>query len=253
MSPDSRPTTHDPRVRLSKFLARAGVTSRRGAAGLVASGRVRINGKPPLGPGDPVDPLRDTVTLDGRALKPAAPAWIVLHKPTGYVTSRARTERFPAVFELIARADDALVAVGRLDVMSEGVLLFTTDGELAARLMHPRHRVPRRYAVGVTGRLGAEKLRGLEQGITLDDGVVRPTRVKFTPDKTGGLLELELAEGRNRVVRRLCEALGLTVRRLVRTAYGPVKLADLKAGVSRPLTQKEVESLYHSVGLSHSS
>lgn len=232
-----------------KFLARAGVASRRGAADLVVSGRVKVNGALPRGPGDPIA-AGDVVTLDGRALFIAEKSWLVLHKPTGYVTSRTAEPRFPSVFDLLPGADNALVAIGRLDVMSEGVLLFTTDGDLAARLMHPRWQVPRRYAVLVSGTVNDAILKMIRQGVAIDDGPpVKPAQLAFKPDKMGGLLELELLEGRNRLVRKVCEVVGLTVRTLTRTAYGPVSLGDLRSGASRPLSKIEVAALYDMVGL----
>lgn len=237
-------------VRLARFLARAGVASRRGAADLVASGRVAVNGAPPRGPGDPVDPARDTVTLDGRPLALAPTVWIVLHKPPGYVTSRCGTARAPSIFTLLKNAPAALVAVGRLDVFSEGVLLFTTDGDAAHRLMHPKWQVPRTYRVLVTGDLDAKAKAVLAHGVPLEDGVpVRPASWRFRPDRLGGELELVLNEGRSRVVRRVAEALGLGVRRLVRTAYGPVGIGALKPGASRVLGGRELAGLYAAVGL----
>jgi 23S rRNA pseudouridine2605 synthase len=234
-------------VRLTRFLARAGVSSRRGAADLVAAGRVLINGRPPTGPGDPVDPERDVVTLDGRRLALAAGAWIALHKPVGYITSRAKDERYPSVFALLGDAPAALVPVGRLDVMSEGLLLFTTDGELAGRLMHPRHAVPRAYRVLVNGALDATGRAALDRGVALEgeDRPVLPLRWRAGP----GVLELELAEGRSRVVRRLCVALGLGVRQLVRLSYGPVSLGTLAPGRARDLEAAERDALYRSAGL----
>lgn len=237
-------------MRLARFLARAGASSRRGAAELVAADRVRINGQPPRGPGDPVDVARDRVTVDGRRVALAAAQWTALHKPPGTVTSRRATPRHPSVFDLVA-GDAALVAVGRLDVMSEGLLLFTTDGELAARLMHPRHEVRRAYQVAVTGTLASAGRAALNRGVPIEgEAPARPLRWDFTPDRLGGLLELELAEGRNRIVRRLCAALGLGVRRLVRTAYGPLRLGTLPRGAARDLTPREVAALYRAVSLS---
>ena len=237
-------------LRLARFLARAGQSSRRGAADLVAAGRVRINGEPPRGPGDPVDPDRDAVTLDGRRVRLAPGAWLALHKPPGHVTSRRSTERHPSVFALVKELP-GLVAVGRLDVMSEGLLLFTTDGDLAARLMHPSWQVPRRYRVAVSGRLDEHGAAALEAGLMLEGErrAVRPRDWEFQPRGTGGLLELELAEGRSRVVRRLCAALGLGVRTLTRTAYGPVRLGELPRGRSRALTAAERSALYRAVEL----
>jgi 23S rRNA pseudouridine2605 synthase len=237
-------------IRLARFLARAGVTSRRGAAELVASGRVAVNGAAPRGPGDPVDPAADRVTLDGRPLAVAATVWVAVHKPPGVVTSRCATPRFPTIFSLLSGASPALVAVGRLDVYSEGLLLLTTDGDAAHRLMHPRWQVPRTYRVAVTGRLGRGARAALAHGVPIPDGdPVRPSRWRFEPDGRGGELELELREGRSRVVRRLAAALGLGVRRLVRTAYGPVTLGALASGQSRPLLARELDALYTAIGL----
>ena len=239
-------------IRLARFLARAGAASRRGAAELVASGRVLVNGAPPRGPGDPVDAERDAVTLDGRRLSLAATAWLVLNKPPGYVTSRCGTARSPSIFALLDAPPPALVAVGRLDVYSEGVLLFTTDGEAANRLMHPRWQVPRTYRVLVTGRVGAAERAALARGVPLEDGVMRPDAWRFAPDRRGGELELVLREGRSRVVRRLAAALDLGIRRLVRTAYGPVQLGSLGSGESRRLGGPELADLYAAIGLPQS-
>lgn len=238
-------------IRLTRFLARAGASSRRGAADLVAAGRVKINGHPPLGPGDPVDPVADVVTLDGRVLRLAETLHLALHKPTGYVTSRTATGRFPLVFDLLPDAPRALAAVGRLDVMTEGLLLFTTDGDLASRLMHPKWVVPRVYAVDVTGSVGPDAREALDHGLLLtgETRPVKPLSWRFTPVPRGGRLELELGEGRSRVVRRLCRALRLPIRKLIRLAYGPVSLGDLPAGSARPLTAREVAALYRAVRL----
>jgi 23S rRNA pseudouridine2605 synthase len=247
-------------IRLARFLARAGVASRRGAAELVAAGRVAINGAAPRGPGDPVDPERDRVTLDGRPLSLARVEWIALHKPPGYVTSRCGTARYPSIFRLLEGAPLALVAVGRLDVLSEGLLLCTTDGEAAHRLMHPRWQVPRTYRVAVTGSLGRAARSALAHGVPLEgEAPVRPSTWCFRPEPKGrgarrargGELELVLHEGRSRVVRRLAQALGLGVRRLVRTAYGPVQLGALGPGESRRLGGREVAALYAALGLPH--
>jgi 23S rRNA pseudouridine2605 synthase len=237
-------------LRLARFLARAGVSSRRGAAELVAQDRVRINGAPPRGPGDPVDPARDHVTLDGRAVRLPHSAWIALHKPPGYVTSRKATARHPDVFSLVD-AVPGLVAVGRLDVMSEGLLLFTTDGELAARLMHPRWQVPRRYRVALSRALEPGDRAALDRGVPLPDEErpVRPARWSFTPRGKAGVLEVEVVEGRSRVVRRLCAALGLGIVALTRIAYGPIALEGLARGAARPLTSGERDELYRAVSL----
>ena len=239
-------------LRLARFLARAGVASRRGAADVVAAGRVAINGAPPRGPGDPVDPAHDRVTLDGRPLALAETVWVAFHKPPGYVTSRCGTPRYPSIFTLLDRAPQALVAVGRLDVYSEGLLLCTTDGEAANRLMHPRWQVPRTYRVDVTGRLGRAGKSALAHGVPVgDEAPVRPGAWRFRATAKGGELVLVLREGRSRVVRRVAEALGLGVRRLVRTEYGPVALGALERGQSRRLGARETAALYAAIGLPH--
>jgi 23S rRNA pseudouridine2605 synthase len=243
-------------LRLARFLARAGVTSRRGAAELVASGRVAVNGRPPTGPGDPVDPAADRVTLDGRPLAVAGTLWLALHKPPGYETSRCGTPRYPTIFSLLRDAPAALVTVGRLDVHSEGLLLCTTDGEAAHRLMHPRWQVPRTYEVEVTGAVGPAAKAALARGVPIGDGeTARPARWRFRggPRGRGGTLELELREGRSRVVRRMAAALGLGVRRLRRTAYGPVRLGGLASGASRRLEARELDALYAAIGLEPTS
>ena len=237
-------------LRLARFLARAGVASRRGAADLVAAGRVAVNGAPPRGPGDPVDPERDRVTLDGRPLAVTETMWVALHKPPGYVTSRCGTPRYPSIFTLLDGAPQALVAVGRLDVYSEGLLLCTTDGDAAHRLMHPRWQVPRTYRVAVTGSLSRTAKAALAHGVPIgDEAPVRPSEWRFRATGNGGELELVLREGRSRVVRRLAEALGLGVRKLVRIQYGPVALGDLGRGKSRRLDAREHAALYAAIGL----
>jgi 23S rRNA pseudouridine2605 synthase len=237
-------------IRLARFLARAGVTSRRGAADLVRAGRVLLNGRPPVGPGDPVEPAVDRVTCDGRVLSLPRTVWFALHKPPGYVTSRAATGRYPSVFSLVRGAPEGLVAVGRLDVLSEGLLLFTTDGEAANRLMHPRWQVARTYRVEVTGRPTVEPAAVLAQGIALaGEAPVRPAAWRFRSGRGGGTLEVALREGRSRAVRRIAAQLGLGVRRLVRVAYGPVRLGDLPPGRTRPLTALEVAAVYRALHL----
>jgi len=235
-------------IRLARFLARAGVTSRRGAADVVRTGRVLVNGRPPRGPGDPIEPDRDRVTVDGRALALPRTVWLALHKPPGVVTSRAGAGRYPTVFTLLPDAPEGVVVVGRLDVLSEGLLLFTTDGEAANRLMHPRWQVERTYRVAVTGRPAREARAILAGGVDVGDGrPVRPVAWRFHEGKGGGTLEVTLREGRSRVVRRIAAALGLGVRRLVRVAYGPVRLGELAPGRARPLDAAETAALYRAL------
>jgi len=226
-------------MRIHRALARAGIASRRKAEELVAAGRVCINGAVAR-TGQSVDPARDTITVDGKAVgRPQKAAWLVLHKPAGVLTSRPDGTDRRTVFELVPDVP-GLTYVGRLDYLTEGVLLLTTDGEAAHRLTHPSSEVERTYVATVRGDVPTA-VRQARMGVELDDGFVRPLAV----DAVQGAdrqwqMTLTIREGRNREVRRLCEALDLEVRRLVRTQFGPVRLGSLPAGASRPLTAREV-------------
>jgi 23S rRNA pseudouridine2605 synthase len=227
-------------MRIQRALARAGVASRRGAEELVAAGRVQINGAV-AETGQSVDPARDTITVDGKKIAaPPALRWIVLNKPTGVLTTRDDPSGRRTVFELV---DDVpgLTYVGRLDYMTEGVLLLTTDGDAAHKLTHPSNEIERTYIATVRGD-GADAARAAMRGVELEDGLVVPRNV-IARRVARGMWELELtiAEGRKHEVRRLCEALGLRVERLVRTKFGPVKLGSLETGKTRALTAREAE------------
>ncbi len=226
-------------MRIHRALARAGVASRRKAEELVAAGRVRVNGAVAR-TGQSVDPAHDVITVDGKTLaRPMKPTWLVLHKPAGVLTSRPDGSDRRTVFELVPDVP-GLTYVGRLDYLTEGVLLLTTDGEAAHRLTHPSSEIERTYVVTVRGDVPTA-VRHARAGIELDDGFVRPIAVEAAQGADRQwLLTLTIREGRNREVRRLCEALGLEVRRLVRTQFGPVRLASLPPGASRPLTAKEL-------------
>jgi 23S rRNA pseudouridine2605 synthase len=227
-------------MRIQRALARAGITSRRKAEELVASGRVRINGAV-AETGQSVDPSRDTITVDGKTVgAPAALRWIVLNKPTGVLTTRADPGGRRTVFDLV---DDApgLTYVGRLDYMTEGVLLLTTDGDAAHKLTHPSNEIERTYLATVRGE-GADAARAAMKGVKLEDGLVMPRDVSARRIGRGMWeLNITIAEGKTREIRRLCEALGLEVERLVRTKFGPVKLGSLESGRTRPLTARESE------------
>jgi 23S rRNA pseudouridine2605 synthase len=227
-------------MRIQRALARAGIASRRGAEELVAAGRVRINGVVAQ-TGQSVDPEHDKITVDGKAVAlPAAPDWIVLNKPTGVLTTRSDPEGRRTVFDLV---DDVpgLTYVGRLDYMTEGVLLLTTDGDAAHKLTHPSSEIERTYVATVRGD-GADAARAALKGVELEDGLVMPTAVSARRISRGRWdVELTIAEGKTREVRRLCEALDLAVERLVRTKFGPVKLGTLETGRTRPLTARETE------------
>jgi 23S rRNA pseudouridine2605 synthase len=229
-------------MRIQRALARAGVLSRRKAEELVANGRVTVNGTLAQ-VGQTVDPERDVIKVDGERIGAPAPLeWFVLHKPAGVITSRHDPEGRKTVFDLVP-ARPGLTYVGRLDFLTEGVLLLTTDGAAAHRLTHPSREVERTYIASVLGDgdIAAEEAR---HGVELEDGIVHPKRI--TAAKLGrGRWELTItiSEGRNREVRRLCEAVGLEVDRLIRVKFGPVELGDLPAGKVRSLTKAELKAL----------
>jgi len=225
-------------MRIQRALARAGIASRRGAEELVAAGRVTINGAVAR-TGQSVDPERDAITVDGKPVgAPVATQWIVLNKPAGVLTTRRDPAGRPTVFDLVADAP-GLTYVGRLDYMTEGVLLLTTDGDGAHRLTHPSSEVKRTYVATVRGPV-ADAVRQAREGVMLEDGPVVAQEIAATPIGGGRWeLELTIAEGRTREVRRLCDALGLEVERLVRTRFGPVKLGTLPSGATRELSINE--------------
>ncbi len=229
-------------MRLQRALARAGVTSRRQAESLIVAGRVRVNGEV-AHVGQVVDPATDRIEVDGRRIgTPAPPRWLVLHKPPGVMTTRRDREGRPTVFDLVP-AIPGLVYVGRLDYLTEGVLLFTNDGAAAHALTHPSREVERTYVAAVRGSVGAA-VRQARRGVQLEDGLVVPRAVNAS-SRGHGVWEFEItiAEGRNREVRRLCEALGLAVERLVRTRFGPVALGSLASRAHRPLTARELRAI----------
>jgi 23S rRNA pseudouridine2605 synthase len=231
-------------MRLQRALARAGVASRRKAEDLIRAGRVRVDGETAT-IGMSVDPDTQKVTVDGRAVRPAThTTWIALNKPLGYVVSRSDPEGRRTVFGLLPKVP-GLTYVGRLDVMTSGLLLLTTDGAAAHRLMHPRYEVPRTYWLGVHGA-DAGAIRGaLAQRIVIDGRAVRVVEARVRParERKSVEIELTLAEGRQRIVRRMAEALGLKVEWLHRVAYGPVRLGKLPEAKWRELTRQEIEAI----------
>jgi 23S rRNA pseudouridine2605 synthase len=245
----SEPPSEGPPERLQKTLARAGYGSRRRAEELIEEGRVRVGGRVAR-LGDRVNPLKDRITVDGVPV-PAHPElrYLALNKPKG-VTSTLRDPHAAKPLTDLLPDGPRLFPVGRLDRDSEGLLLLTNDGELANRLQHPRYEVEKEYLVHVEGHVPRSELRRLTEGIHLEDGVaaaVRAREVQRGEGKTA--LSLVMREGRKREVRRMLEALGHPVRRLLRVRVGPVGLRGLRPGRTRPLTQEEVAELYRVSGL----
>ena len=228
-------------MRLQRALARAGISSRRRAEELIRAGLVRVNGAV-AALGCSVDPDADVVTVRGRRVRPVPVTWMALHKPVGYVVSRRDPRGRRTVFELLPEVP-ALTYVGRLDVMTSGLLLFTTDGEAAHRLMHPRYAVQRTYRVLVHGRAAHDIRKELARPVTIDGRPVRVVSAQVTERGTATELTLVLVEGRYRIVRRLCTRLRLKVERLTRLTYGPVELGRLEPGRWRHLSQHELQAL----------
>jgi 23S rRNA pseudouridine2605 synthase len=233
-------------MRLQRALARAGVASRRAAERLIEDGRVRVDGKVAT-LGMKVDPDRQRITVGGRRVEARERRWLAFHKPMGVVTTASDEAGRRTVLDFVP--DNAgLTYVGRLDVMTTGLLLLTTDGEAVHRLTHPRYRIPRRYTALVHGLPTAEVAQAVRRRIAIDGRPVVPQEVRVRPGKEGrSIVDLTLTEGRNRIVRRWAEALGLKVDRLARLSYGPVRLGDLPAGRYRPLTPKEEAGLYRAI------
>jgi pseudouridine synthase len=227
--------------RLQKILSQAGVASRRASEQLMIEGRVTVNGVTVRELGTKADPATDDIRVDGRRIKLAARhRYILLNKPRGYVTTRSDPQRRPTVLNLLRGVREYVYPVGRLDFESEGLLLLTNDGDLAARLTHPRHEVARVYEARVLGEPDAHDLERLAKGVTIDDRRTMPADVK---PLARGVLRITIREGRNRQVRKMCEAIGHPVAALKRVAFGPISDSTLKPGQWRELTEAEVRLL----------
>lgn len=233
-------------VRLQKLLSRAGLASRRRAEELIRAGRVRVNGERVTELGVRVDPDRDRVEVDGRVVVLPAPAWVALHKPPGYVTTRRDPQGRPTIYDLLPAELRGLFHVGRLDADSEGLLLLTNEGDVANRLLHPRYGVDRVYEAEVEGGVSAATERRLLRGIELEDGPARAQAVERRRAVTPGTtcLRITMRDGRKRIVRRMMAAAGHPVRRLVRLSHGPVRLGRLPPGGWRRLSPAEVAALH---------
>jgi 23S rRNA pseudouridine2605 synthase len=238
-------------IRLQKILSAAGVASRRTAETLIEQGRVSVNGTTVTVLGTKADPAVDDIRVDRRRIKPASrQRYILLNKPRGYITSRSDPERRPTVIDLLREGGvrDYIYPVGRLDYDSEGLLLLTSDGDLAARLTHPRHEVPREYEVRVRGVPDRHELERLSRGLVVDDRRTAPAgaRVQKVFESESGpqaIISLVIHEGRNRQVRKMCDAIGHPVVRLRRVRIGPITDDRLKPGMFRDLTDREVGKL----------
>ena len=233
--------------RIQKVMAEQGLCSRRAAEQIILEGRVKVNGHPAR-LGDKMDPNRDTLMIDGervRLVKKPEYHYLMLHKPRGYLTTASDERGRKTVMDLVADYPARLFPVGRLDKDSEGLLLMTNDGDFANLMMHPSHGVSKLYRVTVHPHAEERQVVALSRGVALDDGTVtQPAVVNVAVDEPGRtVLEMTIKEGKNRQIRRMCEAVGLEVVRLRRSAVGAVKLGMLPPGQYRELTKSEVAAL----------
>ncbi len=229
---------------LERVFSKAGMGSRSDARSWIGAGRVRVNGKIVQNADHWVDPLRDRVTLDGKPLRKSAKSYILLYKPKGYLTTRRDPAGRPTVYELLQGVDAWVSPVGRLDLDTSGLLLLTNDTDFAEGITNPHHKVPKTYHVKASTLLTDDQVEQLRRGVMLSDGATRPAEVKRLRDSARyTYLEIVITEGRNRQVRRMLEAVGSKVLKLVRIAIGPIRLADLPIGKWRPLTPQEVREL----------
>ena len=241
----------DEGIRLQKVLAAAGIGSRRACEVLIGEGRVSVNDEPVKEQGMRVDPETDVIRVDGMRIQTSSgQVYLALNKPKGMVTAMTDPEGRPTVGDLVADRRERLFHVGRLDADTEGLLLLTNDGELAHRLSHPSYEVPKTYLAELLGPLPRDVGRQLRAGVELEDGMARVDSFKLVDSAANRVLvEIVLHEGRKHIVRRMLEAVGHPVQRLVRTAVGPVQLGAQKSGRLRPLSRQELGALYELVGL----
>lgn len=244
----------DNKMRLQKFLSEAGVASRRKAEVMIENGEVKVNGVTAK-IGDSVDARRDTVTVKGkRVVQESNLRYILLYKPRGFVTTTQDEQGRKCVTMLVSDIKERLYPVGRLDMQSEGALLMTNDGEFANAMTHPSHHIPKTYRVTVRPPVTAEQLDIFATGVDLDGKLTAPAEVHTVlKEENRIVLEVVLYEGRNRQIRRMCEALGIEVARLKRTSVGSVKLGMLPQGKWRDLTELEINKLFNAAGVKRGS
>jgi 23S rRNA pseudouridine2605 synthase len=231
-------------VRLQKFLAEAGVASRRASEQIILEGRVTVNGDIVRELGSKVDPAHDKVAVDGWQLKPKRKLYVALNKPHGYICTRRDPESRKIISELLPTEWSNLVPVGRLDYGSEGLIFLTNDGDFCLKLTHPRYGVRKKYRVTIEGRVDQELADKLVKGMIHEGEKLKAERVRILAmNNSTSLLEIELAEGKNRELRRMFEVLGRNVIKLQRVQIGPIKLGELRVGRWRTLTDSEIKSL----------
>jgi pseudouridine synthase len=241
MTPGNRPIKT-----LERVLSKAGVGSRTEARRWIAAGRVQVNGKAVRDPDVWVDLERDRVQFDGKPLRREERVYLLLYKPTGYLTTHRDPQGRPTVYDLLPEEERYLFSAGRLDLDTSGLLILTNDAQFAERLTNPDYHVPKTYLVKANRHLTDDDLDRLRHGIELRDGMTRPAKVERIREAGGkSVFEITITEGRNRQVRRMVEALEAKVLKLVRVAIGKIRIGNLQMGKARALTAEEVNALIH--------
>lgn len=226
------------------MISKAGLGSRTQARSWIHAGRVSLNGRVIENPDQWIDFDRDKILFDGKPLQPQRRIYILLYKPTGYITTFKDPDGRPTVYNLIPEIDSFVSAVGRLDLDTSGLLILTNDTQFAERLTNPDHKIPKTYLVKCTGPVTDEALEQLRRGVELNDGPTRPAEVKRIRDSGKySHIEIRISEGRNRQVRRMVEAIGSRVMKLVRTGIGGISIGELKIGTWRELDEREIAAL----------
>jgi 23S rRNA pseudouridine2605 synthase len=229
---------------LERVISKAGLGSRTDARGWISAGKVRVNGKVVQNADQWVDLERDRVTFQGKPLKAATKTYILLYKPKGFLTTWRDPDGRPTVYDLTRDAGVWLSPVGRLDLDTSGLLLMTNDNDFAERITNPDHKVAKSYQIKTSTLLSEEQVEQLRRGVELQDGRTRPAEVKRLRESAKyTFIEMTITEGRNRQVRRMVEAVGSKVLKLVRTAIGPIRIGELPIGKWRNLTEEELRSL----------
>jgi len=243
-SQPDRARAQRPLKTLERVISKAGLGSRTEARRWIAAGRVHVNGKRIQTPDHWVDLQRDQVSLDGRPIRAGKKVYFLLYKPKGYLTTYKDPEGRPTIYDLISALDVRVFPAGRLDLDSSGLLILTNDTQFAEKLTNPEHKVAKTYQVKASTLLTDEQIDHLRRGVTLSDGPTKPALVKRLRDSAKfTVIEITITEGRNRQVRRMLEAVGSKVLKLVRTAIGEVVIGDLAIGSYRPLLEREVQRL----------
>ncbi|MDR2896204.1 MAG: rRNA pseudouridine synthase [Propionibacteriaceae bacterium] len=245
------PSTAAEGVRLQKVIAQAGLASRREAEEMIADGRVEVNGQLVTEQGRRVDPVVDVIRLDGSRIPPQRNhVYLALNKPRGVVSTMEDPQGRLTLTDFLPRKSGRLFHVGRLDTPTEGLIVLTNDGDFAQRLSHPSFEIDKQYMVEVEGEVENAVLKRLTRGVVLDDGPIKPDKIRLV-SRSGAkaLIEVTIHSGRNRIVRRMFEAVGLPIRRLARTRIGPIRLGNLPSGETRELTSNEIGALLDRAGL----